>query len=134
METMRFFPAVWTFPRQAIGDDEIAGYHIPAGSLMFPAAYLTHQHPAFWENPGAFDPERFTPARSAGRHDYAYYPFGGGKRACIGSHFAMQQLQLVVATVARQYRLRLAPGQVVEPRSAITLHPAHGLRMRLEPR
>jgi cytochrome P450 len=134
METMRLYPAVWTFPRQAIGDDTIAGYHIPAGSLMFPAPYLTHRHPALWDNPEDFDPERFTPARSAARHDFAYYPFGGGKRTCIGSNFAMQQIQLVAATVAQQYRLRLVPGQAIEPRSAITLHPAPWLRMLLEPR
>jgi cytochrome P450 len=134
MEAMRLYPAVWTFPRQAIADDTIAGYHIPAGSMMLPAPYLTHRHPDFWDRPETFDPERFTPARSAGRHDYAYYPFGGGKRTCIGSHFAMQQIQLVVATVAQRYRLRLAPGQVAEPRSAITLHPAHGLPMQLERR
>jgi cytochrome P450 len=131
METMRLYPAVWTFPRQAIADDTIAGYHIPAGSLMFPAPYMTHRHPTFWEEPAVFDPERFAPARLARQHDYAYYPFGGGKRTCIGSHFAMQQIQLVVATVAQRYRLRLIPDQVIEPRSAITLHPAHGLRMTL---
>jgi cytochrome P450 len=133
-EALRLYPAVWTFPRQAITGDTIAGYHIPAGSLMFPAPYLTHRHPAFWDSPEVFDPERFKPERSQDRHDYAYYPFGGGKRSCIGSHFAMQQIQLVVATVAQHYRLRLVPGQVIEPRSAITLHPAHGLRMQLEPR
>jgi cytochrome P450 len=133
-ETMRLYPAVWTFPRQAVADDMIAGYHIPAGSLMFPAAYLTHRHPAFWDNPEHFDPERFTPARSVGRRDYTYYPFGGGKRTCIGSHFAMQQIQLIVATIAQEYRLRLVPGQLVEPRSAITLHPAQGLRMHVEAR
>ena len=133
-ETLRLYPAVWTFPRQAVADDVLGSYHIPAGSLMFPAAFLTHRHPDFWESPEAFDPERFLPERSAGRHDYAYYPFGGGKRSCIGSHFALQQLQLVVAAVAQQYRLRLAPGQLAEPRSAITLHPAGGLPMYVEAR
>lgn len=133
-EGMRLFPAVWTFPRQAAGSDTLGGYAIPAGALVFPAPYLTHRNPAFWPDPERFDPDRFLPERLAAQHDFAYYPFGGGKRACIGSHFALQQIQLVVATIAQRYRLRLVPGQRVEPRSAITLHPGNGLIMHLEPR
>jgi len=66
-EAMRPYPPVWTFPRAAIADDEIGGYHIPAGSLIFPSQYLTHRHPDFWENPGLFDPERFAPEHSEHR-------------------------------------------------------------------
>ena len=76
-----------------------------------------------------FDPERFTPERSAGRPHYAYFPFGGGPRLCIGQHFAMMQAQLILATVAQRYRLQLVPGHPVEPELSLALRPRHGLPM-----
>lgn len=133
-EAMRLYPPVWTFPRAAIGDDEIGGYHIPAGSLIFPSQYLTHRHPDFWEHPELFDPERFTSERSEKRAHYAYYPFGGGQRTCIGIHFAMVEVCLVLAMVAQRYYLRLLPGPPIEPVSMVTLHPSHDLLMTLEVR
>jgi cytochrome P450 len=133
-ETLRLYPPVWTFPRQAIADDEIGGYHIPAGSLMFPSQYLTHRHPRFWEDPERFDPERFLPQRAEGRQTFAYYPFGGGSRTCIGVHFALLEACLVLATMAQRIRPRLASDRPVEPRSIITLHPDQGLPMRVEGR
>jgi cytochrome P450 len=131
-ETLRLYPPVWTFPRAAIADDLIGGYYIPAGSLIFPSQYLTHRHPDFWENPGRFEPERFTPERSAHRARYAYYPFGGGPRSCIGSHFAMLELCLVVATVAQRFHLSLRPGPPIEPMSMVTLHPSRDILMTVE--
>ena len=133
-ETLRLYPSVWTFPRAAVADDVIGGYHIPAGSLIFPSQYLTHRHPDFWENPERFEPERFTSERSAHRARYAYYPFGGGPRSCIGSHFAMLELCLVVATVAQRYHLSLRPGPPIEPVSMVTLHPSRDILMTVEAR
>jgi len=133
-ETLRLYPPVWPFPRAAIADDVIGGYLIPAGSLIFPSQYLTHRHPDFWENPERFDPERFTPERSAHRARYAYYPFGGGPRSCIGSHFAMLELCLVVATVAQRYRLSLRTSPPIEPMSMVTLHPSRDILMTVEAR
>jgi cytochrome P450 len=133
-ETMRLYPAVWAIPRGTIGDDEIGGYHIPAGSMMFPAPYLAHRHPDFWDNPERFDPTRFTPERVAARPAGAYLPFGAGPRGCIGHNYAMQEALLVLATVAQRYRLRLAPGHPVVPHSAITLSPKYGVRMTLAAR
>lgn len=130
-ETVRLYPPVWTFPRQAIAADMLSGYPIAAGSLIFPTQYLTHRHPDFWEDPERFDPERFAPERSAGRHPYAYYPFGGGPRTCVGIHFAQLETRLVLATIAQRFRLRPVPGHVVAPTSLITLHPAGGLPMTL---
>jgi cytochrome P450 len=101
---------------------------------MFVSAYCTHRHPAFWEEPEAFDPERFTPERSAGRPRFAYIPFGGGPRQCIGNTFAMMEAQLVLATVAQRYCLRLVPGHPVEPQVLLTLRPRYGLPMTLHPR
>jgi cytochrome P450 len=133
-ETMRLYPAVWAIPRGTLGDDAIGGYDIPAGSMMFPAPYLAHRHPAFWDDPERFDPTRFTPERVAARPAGAYLPFGAGPRACIGQNFAMQEALLVLATVAQRYRLRLVPGHPVVPHSAITLSPRYGVRMTLAAR
>jgi cytochrome P450 len=134
-ETMRLYPPVWVVGRTAIGDDEVGGYHIEANSEVVMCQYVTHRHPEFWDSPDMFDPERFLPERVAARPRYAYFPFGGGPRQCIGNNFALMEIQLVLATLARRYRLRLAPGQPrVEPDASITLHPRGGIRMMLEPR
>ena len=97
-------------------------------------AHATHRHPAIWEEPERFDPERFTPERTAGRPRFAYFPFGGGPRKCIGKSFAMMEAQLVLATVARRYSLHLVPGRPVEPQVLVTPRPRHGLPMTLHPR
>jgi cytochrome P450 len=133
-ETLRLFPPVWIFPRGTIDDDQLGGYDIPAGSLVFLCPYLAHRHPDFWEQPETFDPDRFMPERFDDRTRAAYVPFGAGPRACLGNHYALQEAVLVVALFAQRYRFRLLPGHRVEPQSAITLYPAGGLPMLLEPR
>ncbi len=94
--------------------------------------YTVHRHPAFWECPEAFEPERFTPERSEGRPRFAYFPFGGGPRQCIGNVFAMTEAQLILATIAQRCRLRVVPGHPVEPEPLITLRLKHGLKVTLE--
>jgi cytochrome P450 len=133
-EAMRLYPPAFGFTRFAIADDEMGGYAIPAKSVIFLSAYCTHRHPAFWEEPEVFDPERFTPERSATRPRFAYFPFGGGPRQCIGNAFAMMEAQLVLATVAQRYCLRLVPGHPVEPQVLLTMRPRYGLPMELHPR
>jgi cytochrome P450 len=130
-EVMRLYPPAWAVERSAVGDDELGGYPIPAGSAVDLSPYVTHRHPAFWENPEGFDPDRFTPERAAGRPRFAYFPFGGGPRHCIGSEFAMLEAQLVVAMVAQRYRLELVPGYRAEPDSTIVLRPRPGVVMTL---
>jgi len=130
-EAVRLYPPVWTFPRQAVEDDEIGGFHIPKGSLIFPCQYLTHRHPEFWEEPERFDPDRFLPERARGRPLHAYYPFGAGPRACLGNHFSLAEASLVLATLAQHFSLRRVPGLPVKPVSVITLQPEHDLRMTL---
>ena len=98
---------------------------------MIISPYVTHRHPAFWEQPEQFDPERFAPGRHEGRHRYAYFPFGGGPRKCVGEAFAMMEARLVLAMAARRFRLDLEPDHPVEPQPTITLRPLHGLRMRV---
>jgi cytochrome P450 len=131
-EAMRLYPPAWITNRQAIADDEICGYHIPAGAIVLISPYVMHRHPAYWENPERFDPERFTPERSAGRPHYAYFPFGGGPRQCIGKGLALMEAQLILGAVAQRFRLGHVPGHVVEPQALVTLRPRGGLPMIVE--
>ena len=133
-ETQRLYPPAWILNRQSIGEDEIGGYRIPAHSFVAFSPYVLHRHPEHWENPAEFDPERFVPERVRQRHRYAYLPFGGGPRQCIGRDFALCEAQLILATVLQRYRLHLLPGFTVQMQPLITLRPLHGLPMMLEPR
>jgi cytochrome P450 len=132
-ESMRLYPPVWIISRTAIEEDEIGGYPIPAGSVLLLSQYAMHRHPDFWENPEGFDPDRFSSERSQGRHPYAYFPFGGGPRLCIGANLAMLETQLILATLAQRFRLELLPGHPIEPEPLITLRPRYGMKMRLSP-
>ncbi len=132
-ESMRLYPPSWVISRNAVNADEIGGYVIPAHAPLLLLPYITHRHPAFWEEPERFNPERFTPERVAARPRYAYVPFGGGPRQCIGNVFAMTEAQLILATVAQQYCLELVPGQEVSPEPLITLRPKQ-LLMRVQQR
>ena len=96
--------------------------------------WLIHRHRRLWERPQHFEPERFSPERSAGRSRFAYIPFGAGPRVCIGAAFALTEAMLILATPAQRYRLRLAPGQTVEPQALLTLRPRHGMKMIVEKR
>jgi cytochrome P450 len=131
-EALRLYPPAWIFGRKAIADDKIGGYSIPANSMIVLSPYITHRHPALWEHPEVFDPERFTPERSAVRPPFAYFPFGGGPRMCIGNNFALMEMQLILATIAQRYKLRLVPGHTVEPEALLSLRPRYGLPMMLE--
>jgi cytochrome P450 len=131
-ETLRLYPPTFSLSRRALVDDEIGGYALPAKSTILLCPYTTHRHPAFWEDPDEFKPERFLPERAAGRPHFAYFPFGGGPRQCIGNQFALMEAQLILATVAQRYRLRLAPQHRVEAEVVLTIRPRHGLPMTLQ--
>lgn len=131
-EAMRLYPPAWVTNRQAIADDEICGYHIPAGAIVLISPYVMHRHPAYWADPERFEPERFEPERSAARPHYAYFPFGGGPRQCIGKGLALVEAQLILGTVAQRFRLRHVPGHTVEPQALVTLRPGGGLPMLVE--
>jgi cytochrome P450 len=130
-EVLRLYPPAFGFNRKAIADDEIGGYVVPANTLIWISPYTTHRHPDFWENPEVFEPERFSSERSAGRPHFAHFPFGGGPRLCIGNNFAMMEAQLILATLAQRYRLRLVPGHKVEPEVLLSIRPRNGLPMTL---
>ncbi len=133
-ESMRLRSPIWTISRVAVQDDELGGYHIPANSLVIISPYALHRHPDFWHAPEQFDPEHFSAENSAQRPPYAFIPFSGGPRLCIGKPFAEMEMKLVLATIAQRYRLRLLPGHTVEPEALVTLRPRNGLPMLLEAR
>ena len=132
-EAMRLYPPAWITDRQAVKEDEILGHRIPAGGHVIISPYVTHRLPTLWENPDNFDPGRFSPEKISTRPRYAYFPFGGGPRQCIGKGMALMEAHLILATVMQRYRLRLAADQPVEPEPTVTLRPRGGLPMTVEP-
>ncbi len=126
-EALRLYPPAWTFERQAVEDDVVAGYAVPKGSIVGISPYSLHRHPGLWENPEGFDPERFTPERKEARNKYAYLPFGGGPRTCIGNAFAMMEAQIILAKVLRDHTLARVPARPLELSPLITLLPKHGI-------
>jgi cytochrome P450 len=128
-EAMRLYPPAWFISRSPLEDDTIAGYKIPKGSLVIVSPYVTHRHPAFWPEPERFDPYRFSPPCSQRRPRFAYFPFGGGPRSCVGASFALTEMQLILATVVQHYSLTLAAGHRVEEQSLVTLRPRSGLKV-----
>jgi cytochrome P450 len=133
-ESMRIYPPVHTIAREAMGEDTLVGQRVPKGSTVLIVPWLVHRHAKLWDNPGKFDPERFSPERSETRQRFAYLPFGGGKRICIGAAFALTEATVLLATLAQRYRLRLASGHPVEPQGLITLRARHGMKMIPEAR
>jgi cytochrome P450 len=133
-ESMRLYPPAWMFERQATEEDTLAPWRIPPRSILGISPWTVHRHPGLWENPEGFDPDRFSPARSACRHRYAYIPFGGGPRTCIGNHFALMELKILLAMIVRRYRLELEPGPGLRLDPGITLRPRDGIFVRLRRR
>ena len=129
-EAMRLYPPAWVFVRTAIGDDEIGGYHIPAQSMIVLCPYLTHRSVAWWEDPEKFDPERFSRDRSAGRPPFAFFPFGGGPRLCIGNNFALMEATVILAMTAQKYHLVVDEDHPVRPVLYVSLM-AHNLWLRM---
>jgi len=132
-EVLRLYPPVWLLPRIARAADEIGGYPIGAGADVLLCPYLLHRHPAFWPAPARFDPERFTPAASAGRNRYSYIPFGAGPRFCVGNSLGMMEATVVLATIARDLYLTKAPGYQVTGEAMLTLRIRGGLPMTVRP-
>lgn len=128
-EALRLFPPVWILTRNAQGDDEIGGYHVPAGSDVLICPYTLHRHPAFWDEPERFDPDRFDPDRPTTRPRYAYIPFGAGPRFCVGNHLGLLEATLVLVTLVRDLRLTVAPGHDVVPEPMLSLRVRGGLPM-----
>jgi cytochrome P450 len=134
-ETLRLYSPAYQFMRRARVSDVVGGYPLPAGTNVLFNSYLLHRHPDFWPDAETFDPHRFDPDAVSARPNHAYLPFGSGQRVCIGKHFALMELTLVLATLAGRYRFTLPPGAPeVGVDALITLHPRGGVHLRLERR
>jgi cytochrome P450 len=133
-ESMRLYPPAHTISREALAEDKIEGHRVAKGSVVSIVPWVLHRHRLLWDRPDVFDPERFAPERAAERPRFAYIPFGGGPRICIGMGFAMTEATIILAMLGQRYRLRLAPGAAVEPVGLITLRPRNGLPMLIERR
>ena len=133
-ESMRLYPPSWAFGREALADCEIGGYHVPAGTQLVMSQWVMHRDPRYYEEPGEFRPERWTEDSVALLPKYAYFPFGGGPRLCIGQSFARMEAVLLLAAIAQEFRLLATPGEKITPQPSITLRPKNGIRMVLEKR
>jgi cytochrome P450 len=131
-ESMRLYPPAWVIGRRALVDYEAGGYRIPAGSIVVVSQFVMHHDSRYYPEPWRFNPERWTPSARAERPKFAYFPFGGGARLCIGEHFAWMEGILVLATIARFWKMRMLPGHPVELLPVITLRPKYGMPMTLQ--
>lgn len=132
-EAMRLYPSAYAIPRLVEKDDVIGGYLVPRGSVAVVSPYVTHRHPSFWEDPERYDPERFTPEKEKARHRYAYFPFGGGPRACIGQYFSMLEAVIITAMLARAFEFT-SPDGPVRLFTGITLRPKDPMPSTIRPR
>ncbi|MBI5915213.1 MAG: cytochrome P450, partial [Bacteroidetes bacterium] len=133
-EGMRLYPPAFAVGRQPLETDEILGVSIPKRSIMFISIAALHRDPRHWERPHDFYPEHFSPEQEKERPRLAYMPFGAGPRMCIGNHFALMEMQLLLALLVRQFDFELEKNHPVEPEPLVTLKPKHGILMRLKER
>ncbi len=133
-ESMRLYPPAYGLGREAINDCEIGGYRVPAGTQVFMFQWATQHDPRFYDRPDEFMPERWTDEFIERLPKYAYFPFGGGPRACIGAGFAMMEIILVLATIGQRLRLELVPDHPVEIYPAMSLRPKEGVKVIIENR
>ncbi len=133
-EAMRLYPPAWAIGREAIQDYEIGGYWAPAGTTLLMSQWVMHRDARYFDDPEEFRPERWADGLAARLPKYAYFPFGGGQRYCIGHSFAMMEAILLLATIAQKFRLSLVPGHPIKPWPSITLRPKYGVKMALASR
>ena len=133
-EAMRLYPPAWIVGRRAIAAFPIGEYVAPPRTIMIMSPYILHHDPRYFPDPDRFHPDRWTPDFKATLPQFAYFPFGGGPRRCIGESFAWMELVLVVATIAQHWKLALVPGHPVEPQPVVTLRTKHGMKMTLAAR
>jgi len=132
-EAIRLYPPVWMLTRRAVGADQVGGYQVPAGADVLICPYTMHRNPALWDDPEGFDPDRFDPDRARNRPRYAYIPFGAGPRVCVGSNLGLLEAVLVVAMIAREFRLFRPSRAPVSPEPMLSLRLRGGLPIVVVP-
>jgi len=130
-EVMRLYPPAWIVERQALADDQLGPWRIPAGTIVAPAPWVMHRHPGLWEDPLRFDPERFAPERAEGRPKHAYLPFGAGPRVCIGNHFALMEAKIILASLIQRFEIEVIRPETIALDPRVTLRPRGGMPGRL---
>jgi cytochrome P450 len=132
LESMRLYPPAWTVQREASSAVTIGGYRIPQGSDVLVSQYGIHRDPRWYPDPDRFDPDRWENDLLKRLPKYAYFPFGGGPRLCIGQQFAQMEAALMLATILQRFDLTLVPGQKIVPQPSITMRPRYGLKMKVK--
>ncbi len=127
LESMRLYPPAYMVGREAIADCEVGGYPVPRGMTLFMPEWVVQRDPRFFPEPEQFRPERWQEERIKQMPKFAYFPFGGGPRLCIGNTFAMMEMVLVLAVIAQRFHFRMQPGAVVTPLPTFTLRPTNGI-------
>ena len=130
-EALRLYPPAWLITRKSLAADRLDGHEVLPGALFIISPYAVHRHPQVWTEPETFDPRRFAAGADRQRPRFAYIPFGGGPRLCIGNHFALTEARLILAMVAQRFQLELLPGSQVIPDPLVTIRPHGGLPMKL---
>ena len=130
-ESTRLYPPAWSLARTVTKEVELGGYRLPVGANVVMSQWILHRDPRFFEQPEQFNPDRWTAEAAQRLPRFAYFPFGGGPRLCIGASFAMMEANLLLAAIAQRFQLRLAPGHSVAALPSITLRPRYGMRMTL---
>jgi cytochrome P450 len=133
-EGMRLYPPGFAIGRQPVAEDEILGVKIPLNGIIFISIAAIHRDPKNWERPSEFYPEHFNPELEKSRPKLAYMPFGAGPRMCIGNHFALMEMQLLLAMLVQRFDFETVEGHPIEPEPLITLKPKHGILMRVKER
>jgi cytochrome P450 len=133
-ETLRLYPPVHIFSRQALGDDVVCDHPVPKGAFVTVSSWVLHRHQLWWEAPNEFRPERFLPENAAKINRFAYIPFGTGPRVCLGKHLGLLEATMLFVMIAQRYRLRLPAGHRVEALGRMTLRPRWAMEMIVTPR
>jgi cytochrome P450 len=129
-EGLRLYPPFWMIDREAVADDQVGELVIPKGSTVIVYVYGAHHAPRYWSEPESFDTERFRKGNEKAQVPFTYLPFGGGPRGCIGHHYAMLQMLMILSELLRGYDFELMPGQAIEAQAMVILRPKQGIRMR----
>ena len=133
-EIMRLHPPVPILPRHVEADDTLGKYALKGNSDVLFSAHLLHRHPDFWDQPESFDPHRFDAETEKKRHPYAYIPFGGGPRMCLGNNFAMMEAIFILAMATQRFRLNLTQNANITPLISLTNRPKYGVPVTLQRR